>query len=122
MDGAASATVDGSLPPLEQAEQLSILIDIAQGMLFCYTQEPPVQHRCFLRIALHALAANSAIGVFGRDLKPQNVLGSSSHECWILADFGIAKASDSALTSTFTTGGRGFCYRARSKTNTSVLA
>jgi succinate dehydrogenase hydrophobic anchor subunit len=45
VDGVASAAVDGSLPLLEQAEQLSILIDIAGGMLFCYTQDPPVQHR-----------------------------------------------------------------------------
>jgi serine/threonine protein kinase len=45
--------------------------------------------------------------VFGRDLKPQNVLGSNSHvgsaQRWILADFGVAEVN-SALTSTFTLG------------------
>jgi hypothetical protein len=34
-----------SLPPLEQAEQLSILIDVARAMVFCYMQDPSVQHR-----------------------------------------------------------------------------
>jgi hypothetical protein len=43
--GAIAAAADDSLPPLEQAEQLSILIDIVTGMLFCYSQDPPVQHR-----------------------------------------------------------------------------
>jgi serine/threonine protein kinase len=46
----ASGTADGgggceSLPPLEQAEQLSILIDVARAMVFCYMQDPPVHHR-----------------------------------------------------------------------------
>jgi serine/threonine protein kinase len=41
----AAAGVDEPLPPLEQAEQLSILVDIASGMLCCYSQDPPVQHR-----------------------------------------------------------------------------
>jgi hypothetical protein len=47
--GAATviAAADEPLPPLEQAEQLSILIDVARGMLFCYSQDPPVQHRYF---------------------------------------------------------------------------
>jgi hypothetical protein len=41
------AAVGDPLPPLEQAEQLSILIDVSRAMLFCYTQDPPVQHRWF---------------------------------------------------------------------------
>jgi hypothetical protein len=45
--GARSASMGGILPPLDQAEQLSILIDVVKGMLFCYTQDPPIQHRCF---------------------------------------------------------------------------
>ena len=41
------SAVDEPLPPFDQAEQLSILIDIARGMLYCYSQDPPVQHRYF---------------------------------------------------------------------------
>jgi hypothetical protein len=41
----AGAAAHHSLPPLEQGEQLSILIDIARAMLYCYSQDPPVQHR-----------------------------------------------------------------------------
>jgi serine/threonine protein kinase len=33
------------LPELPLPELLSMLIDIAQGMVFCYAQTPPVQHR-----------------------------------------------------------------------------
>jgi hypothetical protein len=51
------SAVDALLPPLKQAEQLSILIDVVRGMLFCYSQEPPVHHRClaspFLRAGLN---------------------------------------------------------------------
>jgi serine/threonine protein kinase len=67
--------------PLPHAEVLSILIDIARALEFCYTQTPPVQHR---------------------DLKPQNVL-SDGRGRWILADFGISKV-DIAVTSTYTRG------------------
>ena len=47
--------------------------------------------------------------MFGRDLKPQNVLGSgvrhgATAQRWMLADFGTSKV-DSALTSTFITKG-----------------
>ena len=41
----ARAAVGDPLPPLKQTEQLSILIDVARGMVFCYSQDPPVQHR-----------------------------------------------------------------------------
>jgi hypothetical protein len=43
--GGTRSAADALLPPLEQAEQLSILIDVVRGMLFCYSQDPPVHHR-----------------------------------------------------------------------------
>jgi hypothetical protein len=55
---AITTAVANSFPPLEQAEQLSILIDIVRGMLFCYTQDPPVQHRCLVRPLCTRLATN----------------------------------------------------------------
>jgi serine/threonine protein kinase len=69
------------LEPLRQVVLLSILIDVCQGMAFCYAQSPAVHHR---------------------DLKPHNVLRLSNGR-WVLADFGISKI-DSALTSTHTKG------------------
>jgi hypothetical protein len=43
--GGARTAADDSLPPLDQAEQLSILIDVVRALSFCYSQDPPVQHR-----------------------------------------------------------------------------
>jgi hypothetical protein len=75
----AEATATEVLPPLPLAEVLSILIDVARAMEFCYAQTPPVHHR---------------------DLKPHNVLRNADGQ-WVVADFGISK-EDRGLTSTFT--------------------
>ena len=56
----ARAAVGELLPPLKQAEQLSILIDVARGMVFCYSQDPPVQHRWVAsRVAVRSPAHHS---------------------------------------------------------------
>ena len=68
-------------PPFLLSEVRTILIDVARAMQFCYAQTPPVQHR---------------------DLKPLNILRSSSGR-WLVADFGISKV-ESSVTSTYTHG------------------
>jgi serine/threonine protein kinase len=77
--GAAIGTTELLPPELPLTEVLSILIDVARAMEFCYAQTPQVHHR---------------------DLKPQNVLRGKAGR-WLVADFGVSKVN-SAVTSTHT--------------------
>jgi hypothetical protein len=69
-DSREFASVLTQPPQLELAEQVRILLDVANAMEFCQKQKPPISHR---------------------DLKPQNVL-LGAHGQWMLADFGASDA------------------------------
>jgi serine/threonine protein kinase len=79
--GGAAIRTELPRSELSLTEVLSILIDVARAMEFCYAQTPQV-HR--------------------RDLKPQNVLRGKGGR-WLVADFGVSKVN-SSVTSTHTRG------------------
>ena len=65
---------------------------IARGPL------PPQQVRAMLNDVLAALAVAHAAGVLHRDIKPGNILISSTGDSMKVADFGIAKTGGAAQT------------------------